>query len=627
MDKTDNKLLYDALVALSSLQKKGRPNTILRGMSTLGEEYTRVLLDAGFLMPVIKGWYIPSKPGSEKDSTIWYASFWDFISSYMSSKHGDDWSLTPETSLYLHGGGTVVPGQIVVRSTEGMNNIQNLIFGCSVLEIRSSVPTAPVIHEGSGCRMYSVEEALLLVAPDYYERNRTEAMICLSQIRDESQIIGLTVEHKAFARCSKLCGALAVIGKGDLSGRIVEGMKRLGYRRFKAENPFTIEGTVHIERTVSPQAARLPVLWEKMRADLLAADNFSGIHPHEVDEARILKNMDDNYVLDSYHSLSIEGYAVTEALLERVRSGAWSPDGNEEDKNSRNALVARGYYLAYESVKASVSRVIHGRTAGDVFASDHRDWHYRLFEPFVTAGIIEAKDLIGYRNQPVYIRGSRHVPANFQAVPECMDLLSDLMRKESNPLVRAVLGHFFFTFVHPYMDGNGRTARFAMNTQLVTAGYEWIVVPSDMRQDYMSALEKASVDEDIVDFGQIVSFLLRNPIARKAAKSYFVPEGDEALVRSIPEAAPLLDRILRDGRASLQKVGGRWTEVDTPAAGSEYRTFYVKDGRIRIYAEDGKDVLLEASVAKYLKGMGKEEKEKKEKKVQQPPGKGFGPRR
>ena len=75
-------------------------------------------------------------------------------------------------------------------------------------------------------------------------------------------------------------------------------------------------------------------------------------------------------------------------------------------------------------------------------------------------------------------------------------------------MVRAILGHFFFVYIHPYMDGNGRTARFVMNSQLVTAGYPWVVVPMSRRQEYMEALEQASVGENIEAFARFVQSLM-----------------------------------------------------------------------------------------------------------------------
>ena len=50
------------------------------------------------------------------------------------------------------------------------------------------------------------------------------------------------------------------------------------------------------------------------------------------------------------------------------------------------------------------------------------------------------------------------------------------------------------------MDGNGRIARFLMNTMLISGGYNWTVIPVERRQEYMKALEQASVNEDITDF-------------------------------------------------------------------------------------------------------------------------------
>ena len=101
-----------------------------------------------------------------------------------------------------------------------------------------------------------------------------------------------------------------------------------------------------------------------------------------------------------------------------------------------------------------------------------------------------------------------HTPLNPDAVLDAMGALSDLMTEEEDALVRAVLGHFFFVYIHPYMDGNGRTARFVMNSQLVTACYHWVVIPMNRRQEYMEALEQASVGENIEAFARFVQSLM-----------------------------------------------------------------------------------------------------------------------
>jgi len=122
-------------------------------------------------------------------------------------------------------------------------------------------------------------------------------------------------------------------------------------------------------------------------------------------------------------------------------------------------------------------------------------------------------DLAGYRNSPVYIRKSMHVPPNREAVRDTMPALFELLRAEKEPSIRAVLGHFIFVYIHPYIDGNGRVGRLLMNVMMASGGYPWTVIPVQDRAAYMNALEKASVAEDIVPFADFIAELLEKRLA------------------------------------------------------------------------------------------------------------------
>jgi Fic family protein len=95
-----------------------------------------------------------------------------------------------------------------------------------------------------------------------------------------------------------------------------------------------------------------------------------------------------------------------------------------------------------------------------------------------------------------------------------MPVLFDLLEAETAPQVRAVLGHFVFVYIHPYMDGNGRLGRFLMNLMLASAGYAWTVIPVERRDEYMQALEQASSFDNIVPFAAFVAELARAQAAR-----------------------------------------------------------------------------------------------------------------
>jgi hypothetical protein len=226
-----------------------------------------------------------------------------------------------------------------------------------------------------------------------------------------------------------------------------------------------------------------------------------------------MKRVSDAYVTDAYHSLSIEGYRVTRDLIERVRSGTWNPESDEGDREQRNAMAARGYWLAFQAVQISVSRVLRGENPGQVADEDHGTWYRELFAPSVTAGLLKPADLAGYRNDQVYIRKSMHVPLNREAVKDAMPALFDLLREETHPAVRVVLGHFVFVYIHPYMDGNGRIGRYLMNVMMASGGYPWTVVPVSDRNTYVNALEKASVGENIAPFADFLAGLVQKGLA------------------------------------------------------------------------------------------------------------------
>ncbi len=103
-----------------------------------------------------------------------------------------------------------------------------------------------------------------------------------------------------------------------------------------------------------------------------------------------------------------------------------------------------------------------------------------------------------------------HVPPNHEAVRVLLPTFFELLEREQEPAVRVVLGHFIFVYIHPYYDGNGRMGRFLMNLMFGSGGYPWTVIPLERRDEYMAALESASVGGDIKPFAQFLASLIGN---------------------------------------------------------------------------------------------------------------------
>jgi Fic family protein len=169
-------------------------------------------------------------------------------------------------------------------------------------------------------------------------------------------------------------------------------------------------------------------------------------------------------------------------------------------------MAARGYWLAFQRVQEALPGIIaEPSSAGPVVREQHRAWYRDLFEPAVAAGLLDASHLAGYRIGPVYIQSSRHVPPRPEGVRQAMAAFFDLVGAEEHPAVRAVLGHWLVGYIHPFPDGNGRVARFVMNVFLAAGGYPWTVIRTEDRDDYMAALEAASVGQDIGPFATFIA--------------------------------------------------------------------------------------------------------------------------
>ena len=76
-----------------------------------------------------------------------------------------------------------------------------------------------------------------------------------------------------------------------------------------------------------------------------------------------------------------------------------------------------------------------------------------------------------------------------------------LLRSLETPFQRAVFMMFLITEVHPFTDGNGRTARLLMNAELSAAGEERIIIPTVYRNNYLAAckaLSHSGVSEPLI---------------------------------------------------------------------------------------------------------------------------------
>lgn len=496
--------LADSLEQLQLLQEKG---VIAIQSKQLSRQNRERLVKHGYIREVIRGWYISARPDETPgDSTSWFISYWGFNAAYLTERFGGNWCLSPEHSINLHIGDKVIPQQLFVRSPKGSNKPTAFPHNTSVFDVRLKVPDTDDIVSIGGLNVYSLASALVNSSAHQFIAAPVQMRTALSMVTDASDILSVLIKGGHSVIAGRLIGAFRNIGRGLIADNIRKGMQAADFK-VQEVDPFTLKTAINFgRRDVSPNINRLRLIWAHMRKDIMdcfpePSEPLDNIETYLVD-------IDDKYVTDAYHSLSIEGYRVTRPLIDIVRSGEWQTYLSDNDNRYLDVVAARGYWEIFQEARQAIRSVLEGANPGEILEKKHGDWYSALFSSSVESGCTKQAKLDGYRTASVHIRQSRYTPPGRDVVDEMMDAYFRLLAEEENAAVRVVLGHFLFVYIHPYVDGNGRIGRLIMNLMLASGGYPWLIVPVERVAEYMEALETASNEQDIVPFTKFLASLM-----------------------------------------------------------------------------------------------------------------------
>lgn len=108
------------------------------------------------------------------------------------------------------------------------------------------------------------------------------------------------------------------------------------------------------------------------------------------------------------------------------------------------------------------------------------------------------------------ISGARHIPPDAVQVQSQMERFINWYAHEGqqlHPIERASIIHVEFVGIHPFIDGNGRTARLLLNFELMKSGYPPIVIQKENRSEYYTALDP-HISKDNTMFVSLVAEIL-----------------------------------------------------------------------------------------------------------------------
>lgn len=204
----------------------------------------------------------------------------------------------------------------------------------------------------------------------------------------------------------------------------------------------------------------------------------------------------------TYESNRIEGNTLTLQETALVVSEGVTIGG----KSMREHLEAINHAQAVEFIKdiARADIEITERTIKEIHA-------------IILHGI--QKEQAGkYRNVPVMIVGSRHIPPQPYLIDVQMEAFIteyNRMRAEQiHPVIIAAYLHDELVKIHPFVDGNGRTSRLLMNLYLLSHGYTITILKSDneAKQAYFQALEISHTENNPEQFYVLVANAVKSSL-------------------------------------------------------------------------------------------------------------------
>lgn len=174
-----------------------------------------------------------------------------------------------------------------------------------------------------------------------------------------------------------------------------------------------------------------------------------------------------------------------------------------------------------------------------------------------------------YRRTPVRIAGATHIPPDSWEIPRLMLEWESWLKEaaaELHPVVWAALAHHRLVAIHPFIDGNGRTARLVMNLLLIQKGYPPTIILRTNRRQYYQVLMRADQGdpESLVNFvGRAVERSLILYLAACTPQNA-PPETPETWIRlaeaaeGTPYSQEYLSLLARKGRLEAIKRGRIW---------------------------------------------------------------------
>jgi len=186
-------------------------------------------------------------------------------------------------------------------------------------------------------------------------------------------------------------------------------------------------------------------------------------------------------------------------------------EGNTLTRQETALVVEKGITVGGKSLREHLEAINHSKALEFIHhLTDKKPQQISTDEILAIHKIILTQiddDNAGkYRTVMVRISGSQVILPNALKVPELMkDFITWLkITEKDHPAKIAAEAHLKLVTIHPFVDGNGRTARLLMNLILMQGGYPPAIIRVEDRLAYIKSLEKAQMTGDTKDYEKLI---------------------------------------------------------------------------------------------------------------------------
>ena len=185
-------------------------------------------------------------------------------------------------------------------------------------------------------------------------------------------------------------------------------------------------------------------------------------------------------------------------------------EGNTLSRQETALVVEKGITVEGKTVQEHLEAINHAKSFDFIQTLIHGS-HKKITEQDVLEIhkiILQGIDDLNagrYRTVAVRIAGSTVILPNPMKVPELMEEFIIWLNGATKDIIDiAAEAHFKFVCIHPFVDGNGRTARLLMNLILMQAGFPPAIIRKEDRMQYITSIERAQMTKDTSAFKEII---------------------------------------------------------------------------------------------------------------------------